>query len=211
MKNVLLTTVASFAFAGAALAGSPAPMAPVTPVVAPAAASTGADWGGFYAGGLVSFDSGNLGYANPAGTAPFASYTYIPSTSYGGFAGYNIQHGNLVFGAEAAYNSGGVAYPGFPSEATTYAADLKGRVGFAAGNALIYGVLGYSFTGWKTLASYTASGLSYGAGIDYMIGDHLFVGAEYLARDMRGLRGGTGPIEGHSQLQSGELRVGWRF
>ena len=181
-------------------------------VVVPTAATTGADWGGFYAGGLVSFDSGTLAYSNPPGSAPFVSYDYNPNTAYGGFAGYNMQRGKMVFGAEAAYNSGGSYVVTFATEGTSYVADLKGRVGFAAGNALLYGVVGYSFADWTTVTNtYPASGLSYGAGVDYLIGEHLFVGAEYLARDMSGNGTIVATIEGHSQIQSAALRLGWKF
>ncbi len=210
MRRLLLTCTAAV-FATAGIAGSPeAPTLPSVNVLPVAAASSG-DWSGFYAGGLVSFDGGTLDYANPPGTPPFVSYTYDKSTSYGGFVGYNMQRGNLVFGAEADYNSGGIFVAGFPAEATTYTVDLKGRVGFAFGNALVYGVVGYSMTEWSTIASYSAGGISYGGGVDYMMGNHMFVGAEYLARDMRGEQSGGSGNEGHSQIQSAQIRIGWKF
>jgi len=208
MKRFLILLSTGTMLASTAIAGNinPPAMAPTPPV----AAATGADWSGFYAGGLVSFDSGTREYANPPGSPPSLSYEYEPNTAFGGFAGYNAQRGSMVFGGEAAYSTAGSYVDGFDS-AHSFIADLKGRVGFAVGQALIYGTVGYSFTEWSTSGSYAASGLSYGAGLDYLLGEHLFVGAEYLVRDMSATRSNDADQEGIAQINSAQLRVGWKF
>ena len=44
-----------------------------------------------------------------------------------------------------------------------------------------------------------------------MLGDHMFVGAEYLVRDIEG----TGELDdffgSHGHIESAQLRVGWNF
>lgn len=159
---------------------------------------------------MVNFDSGELGYGAPCSTIPFV-YDLDANTSFGGFAGYNLQRGALVYGAEVAYNSAGSHVSPFTNEAQSFVLDAKARVGFAAGHALIYGVVGYSMTEWTTGASYSASGLNYCLGLDYMIGEHLFVGAEYLVRDMSGLRADDPSRTGRTALSSAALRAGWKF
>ncbi|MBL1436992.1 MAG: porin family protein [Rhodobacteraceae bacterium] len=208
MNTFFSTLFVAATISSSALAGSPAPYseAPVVPV----AASQSTDWSGFYAGGLVSFDSGELGYGSPGSTIPFV-YDFEKNTSFGGFAGYNLQRGALVYGGELAYNSAGSHVAPFDNEAQSFVLDAKARVGFAAGHALIYGVVGYSMTEWTTSTSYSASGLSYGLGLDYMIGEHLFVGAEYLVRDMSGPREDNPNFVGHTALSSAALRAGWKF
>ena len=214
MKNVLLTTVASFAFAGAALAGSPAPMAPVTPVVAPAAASAGADWSGFYLGATYGTGvGGDMAYATGGVAGP--TYPSLePGNSYGAFAGYNIQRNKLVFGGELAYsavNAPGFGPVGFPTETFDYFIDGKARVGYAMNNVLVYGFAGYSASSFTDIfGSYPASGLNYGAGVDLMLGSRYFVGAEYIARN---LVGGTS-IVGQTRttnLQEVQIRAGIKF
>ena len=68
-----------------------------------------------------------------------------------------------MLGGELAYSTStyvGVTYPGTEWD---YMADLKARAGYSLGSAMMYGVVGYSFSDLTTVASdYSATGLSYG-------------------------------------------------
>lgn len=195
------------AFAG----GTDAPVLPVTQI-APAATN---DWSGFYAGGLVSLDSSDdieiTTNAAITGVRPTDS-----NTSYGGFAGYNFQYGAIVYGGELAVSTGGIHSITEPNIHYETVYDLKARAGYNFGNVLVYGVVGNSFSNldWSVILQAPSSGLSYGAGIDYRIGEHMFVGFEYLTRDLSGdttLSTADLTQTATITIQSAQLRVGWQF
>ncbi|MBA3911582.1 MAG: hypothetical protein C0524_17305 [Rhodobacter sp.] len=64
------------------------------------------------------------------------------------------------------------------------------------GKALVYGVLGYTFS--TTLESsdpandLSSDGINYGIGVDYRITENVFLGAEYLGRRLDGDYGSVG-------------------
>lgn len=212
MKNVLLATAALFGAATSALAGSDAPFNPVAPVVAPVAAATGADWSGFYLGATYGIGVG--GDTEYTGGSTITYPSLEPGQSYGGFAGYNIQRNNLVFGGEIAYSQ--VATPGFgpvgyPSETLNYFLDGKARVGYALNNVLVYGFAGYSGSEFTDSSeTWALSGMNYGAGVDMMFGGSLFVGAEYIVRDLSGATDNVGQTQS-TNVQEVQLRAGWKF
>ena len=175
-KQLLLLSAISLAFTVPATAGSFD--TPVASAVVPFEAQ-GADWSGFYAGANVGFANGLIANAN-------ASDDLADNTLFGVFAGYNIQRGQLVFGGEVDYTLTPVEFVNFNATLRD-TIDAKARVGYAAGNALVYGVLGYSFLTLDDGGSTAPlSGFSFGAGVDYKFGNRYFVGAEYLARSMSG-------------------------
>ncbi len=205
MKKLFLATAASVAVASGAMAGSagPAPVVPVA-VVAPAAAS---DWSGFYVGGLVSFESGDVaGFVNDV---QVSSFDLVATTGFGGFAGYNKQVNALVFGGEIAYTSGDIDIGPLPNSFYTDRIDLKARAGYSLGRAMVYGVVGYSFADVDDSGTIVASsGLNYGVGVDVMVGERFFVGAEYLMRD---LSGEIAPNRADGNLDSASIRAGIKF
>jgi len=74
------------------------------------------------------------------------------------------------------------------------------------------GFVGYSFSSLTTGATdYSATGVSYGVGV--MITDRIFLGAEYLARDLQGVNittpGSDVRIDG--VIQSAAIRIGMKF
>lgn len=77
---------------------------------------------------------------------------------------------------------------GFPDRSIEYIFDVKARVGYTFGQAMVYGVAGFSSGHQASRGPVTlnASGINYGAGLEYKIGENLFVGAEYLVRGMSG-------------------------
>ncbi len=143
------------------------------------------DWSGFYAGLTGSFVTSGTNQYYYIGVAG-DSYDLLGS-QYGGFAGYNIQRNSLVYGAEMAILAGNVYQESAPSFVSDMTIDVKARVGYAVGSALIYGFAGASMETWENGGITTnpnAFGFNYGAGVDYLITNRLFVGVEYIMRDV---------------------------
>lgn len=209
MKLALTALLASTTIGGSAIAGDfETPAIPVAPLTV--TDSTGPDWGGFYAGGMVSFDTGSIQTFDGSGN-PSAAHDFEGSL-YGIFAGYNFQHGSMVYGAELDYGAGDIGIAAFPERSIEYIFDAKARVGYVFGQAMVYGVAGLSAGHQASDGPDTLdfTGLNYGAGLEYKIGDHLFVGGEYLIRDVSGTFN-TITNTGEINLQSMQLRVGWQF
>lgn len=211
MKTTFLTLATTALLTSAAVAGNMnAPIIPAVIAVPPAVAASGPDWGGFYLGGMASFDSGDIEFLENG------LYTHEhpldSTTGWGGFAGYNFELGSMVLGGEIAYDASIMPVTGFPNSTVSDFFDIKARIGFAAGKALIYGVAGYS-TGqfFEDPDTWSLDGFNYGAGVDFLITDHLFVGAEYLFRDMSGENPNFPPQEAHVTTQSAEIRIGYKF
>jgi len=166
-----------------------------------------AEWGGFYAGGLGSFDSGELNYGSTAGQFD------LNSSTLGAFAGYNFQSGDLIYGAEAAYVFGATPAMGDAEYSSFF--DVKARAGYSVGDALVYGVVGGSVGVWEDRTgppeTVSTAGMNYGLGVDYQVTDTIFVGAEYLVRDLVGELETPGDISIDSLFQSAQIRVGLRF
>lgn len=206
MKHTVLASAVALLAATGAMAGSlsdpvPAPMPTVPmPVIA--------DWSGFYAGATAGLVSGDV-TLNPA--IPGPTFAISDGTVYGGFAGYNFQNGNVVYGVELGAQMGNmtVAALGFDID---YLIDARARVGYSMGDAMIYAAGGYS-AGKATLsgvpaATGTASGWNVGGGLEVNISDNMFIGGEYIYRDMSGDYLGT-PID--VNLNTIQLKIGMRF
>lgn len=211
MKSIFLSTILASGIATAAFAGNLDTPAPVVVDVAPVAASV-TDWSGFYLGAAVSAETGDFQYEEF--DAPVGLLLNTSGTMYGAFAGYNFQRGNIVFGAEVSYSAGSIAIEGFPAFEFTNLIDLNGRVGFAAGRALIYATAGATLGDWVEgiQGTYAVSGYNYGAGVDFMLTDRIFLGVEYLVRDLSGSYEPLAPDESFSsENQSIRVRAGITF
>jgi outer membrane immunogenic protein len=173
-KGLLLATVSSLAIASAvtvaAAADLPARVAPI-PVKAPIVAAA-YDWTGFYIGihgGGAWLDhnqrtSLNNGSCNTvgAGTTANCSLTAFGGI-VGGFAGYNLQSGRVVYGIEADGSWTGlkksVSTPdsaGLGNGLTTltgrvdWLATVRGRIGITMSPTLLYVTGGVAFGGVKS-------------------------------------------------------------
>ena len=186
MKKVLLTTVGLVALgvAPALAADLPARAYTKAPAVAPLPA-----WTGFYIGAMGGWGKENAD--NGAMSGGFA----------GGTLGYNWQTGPVVFGVEAdaawADIKASAGIPGFvtASDKIQDMGTVRGRIGYAFDQVLVYGtggyawadtklglnVLGVSFSDSKVLSGWTA-----GAGIEAMFAPHWSVKGEYLYRSFSG-------------------------
>ena len=168
-------------------------------------AASAQDWTGPYIGASLGQGSGEVGVPT-VGTDTLDS-----DTIYGLFAGYNMQQNNVVYGAELAFHAGEIRSAAFPNQGIDRLMDLKGRVGYAAGPGLVYGVLGYSTNrvfGAGTTSD--GSGYSLGMGYDYQINDAFTIGGEILSHKMQ--NDPNAPLLAvEPDISSFTLRAGMKF
>lgn len=191
------------------------PIPVIAPLAGPVSVNVAPAWGGFYAGGIASWDTGEQNYYS--GGAFSNGPWGLDGALYGAFAGYNFQSGSMVYGAEAAYTIGEITSDIPSTFGADYSSmlDVKARAGYTIGDALVYGVVGGSMGTWddRTGPPETASttGLNYGLGVDYKISDSMFLGAEYLVRDLSGEFDLPSDVSIDTLTQSAQIRVGLRF
>lgn len=114
--------------------------------------------------------------------------------AFGGFGGYQLQSGNIVYGGEIALTSatdGGIA--GIQIEGLdTLATDIKGRVGYILNDRVMaYGTAGFSrlsidLDSLGADEDLEADGFILGAGIDYLATDNIVLGVEFTNRQVEG-------------------------
>ncbi|MCK4861381.1 MAG: outer membrane beta-barrel protein [Rhodobacteraceae bacterium] len=212
MKLKLATTLLAVSIAGAASAQSSF----LSYSFLSAAVSDSDGWGGFYTGSTSSNSSGDLTYYDGPDSY-FSGPFDIDGPSIGAFAGYNIQGDTFTYGIEVAYMGSEVGIPPLYSQSFSDFTDIKFRAGFAGDRTMIYGVVGQTYATWHdggALDTFTAKGMNYGVGIDFRIMGQIFVGAEYLVRDLTGYYGTDSPSNGwHIDFneESLQLRVGINF
>jgi outer membrane immunogenic protein len=169
------------------------------------------DWTGFYGGLSLGRATGDIDFGDDG--IDIRGYSGSETSA---FAGYKVQMGSIVYGAELAYSNSGLVQDGVPSQTFDSFVDLKGSVGFTVGNGLYYGILGYSKdTNHRVgaLGNSTGNGVIYGIGAQFAVSDRFFVGAEMVRRDID--NDGVGapifyePIDG--TVQSVSVRVGMTF
>jgi outer membrane immunogenic protein len=194
MKKFLLASAAMIALSAPAmaadLAARPYTKAPVAPVAI-------YNWTGFYLGAV-----GGGAWEN-------ASDPRMQGGFVGGTAGYNWQAGNVVFGLEAdgawadvSASAAGVAVvpgigavPASVTSKTDAMGTVRGRIGWAVNNILLYGTGGYAWIDNKITASLGAvsvsdsqfhSGWTVGAGVEAFFAPQWSVKSEYLYRSLGG-------------------------
>jgi outer membrane immunogenic protein len=156
-----------------------------------------------------------LSYSSGGGTESsvyYGTYDYVDDTAIGGFCGNNWQRSNLVYGGELNVTGGSLAqYAGNHDELGTRT-ELRARVGYAMGDALVYGFLGYGtsdLTFVTTGTGYDVAGGTYGLGVDYMVTDSMFAGFEVSNLELTGMQ--TNGIEYTHDINVISLRIGWKF
>jgi outer membrane immunogenic protein len=161
------------------------------------------NWTGFYLGGTIG------GAYQTATTTDVDYYDYGGSYSqsdvsfvYGLHAGYNWQYGMGVFGIEAdiSGNTFSKSVSNFPDDNGTrtikassdWFSTVRGRLGLASGNALVYVTGGVAFVDRKQVYNFiaipdpsasangVATGFAAGAGVEVALNNHWSVRAEYL-------------------------------
>lgn len=189
------------------LAGGPT-VVEDTPVLAPMPdARPEHDWTGFYAGLSLGQASADQTEENPTD-----AYDIDDGSSRSLFVGYRMQQGSLVYGGEVELaNMSGMQYATVPREISK-ALDLKSTLGYAKGNLLTYGVVGWSQVEVvRPVDSANFGGISYGAGVEYSVTDRFGVGLEYLTRKVDGISQNGGPQTSNIDVNSLSLRVGLSF
>ncbi len=177
MKKVLMAAVSLVALGMAPALAADLPARTYTK--APAFAPIG-NWSGFYLGAMG-------GYAEKGGLA-------------GGTIGYNWQTGAVVFGleADAAWSNASPTLNVVGAPVGTTFADkvdamgtVRGRIGYAFDQVLLYGTGGYAWADNKVTAttlgasssdSHTLNGWAAGGGVEVMFAPRWSVKAEYLYR-----------------------------
>ncbi|MEJ8560052.1 outer membrane beta-barrel protein [Yoonia sp. GPGPB17] len=145
-----------------------------------------ADWSGVYGGvsagrsfdAELTFDDSSLGKTETE-----------PTGVFGGFAGYQFQNEQVVYGAEIALSRAPdiEASDDADLDMDGNIIDLKGRIGYAAGNGLIYGVAGLSSIMIDSDdGEFDGLGANFGVGYDFLVAENIVLGAEYLIRRTTG-------------------------
>jgi high affinity Mn2+ porin len=217
VRKSVLGVVVAVAFAGAqqALAADIILATKAPPPSAPAAP----DWTGWYAGGHLGYGWGNSSFTGPAGISgsldlfqPFDAFKSTGSFFEGAQVGYNYMFGNrLVMGAEADasfpsfQNNAGISIGNSatfasPSGLETYSetvlasGTLRGRIGYAPGNWLLYATGGFAWsynqltltnlvTGTTDMPYLWRLGWAAGAGLEVPVAPHWTARLEYLYTD----------------------------
>jgi outer membrane immunogenic protein len=131
--------------------------------------------------------------------------------------GYNWQTArNLVLGIEANLTTGPFEDEdddGDEGETTDYLASVRGRLGYALGNSLVYGTGGVAFLGWSddvNVQDDSTVGWVAGAGFEHKFRDNLSFGLEglYYAFDDNELNSG---VEFERDLWTIQARLTYHF
>jgi outer membrane immunogenic protein len=221
MKKVWLASACLFALAAPAsaadLAARPYTKAPIAPM------ASVYNWTGFYLG-LVGGGAWEASSGDPKMQGGFV----------GGTAGYNWQTGNVVFGletdaawADVSASAAGVVFvpgvggiPASVSSKTDAMGTVRGRIGWAVNNVLLYGTGGYAWIDNKITATLGAvsvsdskfhSGWTVGAGVEAYIAPQWSVKGEYLYRSLGGETYFGAVNSGTLNLHTVQLGVNYHF
>lgn len=207
-RRLATVTLAASLMMGAALPAFSGTLAPVhsepmvpAPRYAPAPAGP-AHWEGGYAGFTMGYNFRGRDEVQLAPAPPGVIGTLRErGVMLGAQAGYNFQSGAMVYGVEAGLNFSrtGDSFTSGPASASVRInpfADLRGRVGYAMNDGLIYAVGGLSAGRIRYAASdgvtsdinetYNAVGYSVGLGYEQQIGNNWSMRGEYSYTQYRG-------------------------
>ncbi|ANW05702.1 outer membrane protein [Bradyrhizobium icense] len=219
MKKILLTTTGLIALGMAPAMAADLAARPYTK--APAAAIAINNWTGFYIGAM-----GGYAQENASGVGS------LSGGFAGGTVGYNWQTGALVLGLEAdgAWADVGATVGvlgGLASVSDTIRSmgTVRGRIGYAFDQVLIYGTGGYAWADNRLTAtalgvsisdSQFHSGWTVGAGVEVMFAPKWSVKAEYLYRSFESQNYFAGIIppgiaSGTLNLNSVQVGVNYHF
>jgi outer membrane immunogenic protein len=209
-----------------------APPAPPVSYVPPVIPTN--TWTGFYAGinGGYGWGSGGNTISYPDGDQ---SGRAQPQGGFGGGQiGYNYQTGSFVFGVETDFQGAGISdrvtgttannYDFTSKESIDWFGTVRGRLGFAFGNALFYGTGGFAYGNVNQRAIYdgdafasntTQTGYAAGGGIEYKFTPAWSVKAEYQFIDLGSqsltdtFNTTTNPLD--TNFQTARIGLNYRF
>ena len=181
-------------------------IAAVVGTMAPASAKVRNPWNGFYVGLHGGYAWQDVdGIFNSGGNSTVLSAINLNGAIVGGQLGYNYQSGQFLLGIEGdasalANGSDQITGPGVPGDVTlgadmNYLASIRGRLGWAINDWLLYGTVGWGFSRFEFTESLPALGFSgkvrledegivYGGGLEWMLTYGVSLRAEYLRYDL---------------------------
>jgi outer membrane immunogenic protein len=228
MKKILLAGLAAGAWTSGALAadlGPYRPPAPAEPIYEPTPRGPW-NWQGLYLGVNAGYAWGNdnaasfnggVGALNPDGWFG------------GGQIGYNAQFNALVLGLEADLQGADIsdttALSGGLTQVTTdieWFSTLRGRVGYAAGPALLYVTGGWAFADLNQSVSAPGVGISsddwetgytVGGGIEWAFAPNWSLKSEYLYIDLgdQTLSSPAGTYTTETDFHTARVGLNYRF
>ena len=184
------------------------PLAAIIAAALPAAAQAqdAQQWQGFY-GGL------SMDHVAPDVTAGAIGIGLSSDLGVGVFAGYNQAVGNnFVVGGELSYGAGtshDLVVPLIDVELQDRI-ELSARAGYATGNTLLYGSLGYMQADYGVpIAGFedTASGMTLGLGMETMLAENWSLRLDYEHAVLQP----DDPILGGVELEADTLSLGVAF
>lgn len=202
-KSVAAATLISMS-ASIVMAGNPDAAAQSPALATPAAV----DWTGVRAGLQVSKQTGRVEYL--VNDVLFNGADLDNDTTFGGFIGYDKQIGNYVIGLEASLSKVDTVPVGFPATHLNDVKSVKARFGLAKDKTLFYGVAGISSSSFFDAGPvYDQKGTVLGLGIEHMVTQKVFVGAEFNVHKMDDELSATEDFE--TRVNTVSLRTGIRF
>ncbi|MEY4984761.1 MAG: hypothetical protein RIR62_3027 [Pseudomonadota bacterium] len=186
IATALITTGLVGVAATPLLAGGPVVVAEEATVSAPvpvmSAPQTGGDWAGFYGGAQLGF--GNVGSTDPlAGDG---------DGLLGGLhAGYRMDFGTFVAGAEIAYDFANIDLGDLEVNTVNSIGRLGLTGGADLGQTLVYGAVGMATVDAEVGGvDSSADGHYYGIGVDYALSPTMTVGGQLLRHEFDDVTGG---------------------
>lgn len=192
MKHILFALAFTSLSVSSAAASGFVDAAPEAAVVPAVPAKT---WQGFYAG--VQFGTGMSKVAiNDGGSwTGFVDQPFwdVDGGVAGVHAGYNLQSGNIVYGAELDYTAGSITGSVNLAPTNVVSAEIDGlmsvraRLGYATGKFLVFGAAGVARasgshtqnSGIPKTVGFDLDGMAYGVGVEYLMSNRFSVRAEY--------------------------------
>ena len=188
-------------------------------------------WGGIYVGANVGGAFGN--FSANATYGPFTADLGSESASGiagGGQAGAQMEINHFVFGVEADFqgssqdHSDTYNYLGTPvsvSASMPWFATVRGRLGYAVDNVLLYGTGGWALVDGKLSGSalgVTASiekshlGWTAGGGVEWAFAPHWAAKVEYLYMDSGNIEiANVGGVKLNGRIEDNIVRVGLNY
>ncbi|GEO84568.1 MULTISPECIES: outer membrane protein [Alphaproteobacteria] len=181
LTMILLASATALMASQAARAADAVDQIPEAPVATESYAAPAGNWTGAYVGGAVTYDWGRFDGSNSRDADAAGGSLY---------GGYNMQNGQIVYGAEAdiGYNGEkGSAGAGLEGKQGVNGS-LRARVGYDMNPFLIYGTGGIAAANHKIESATdkdekAAVGYTVGAGVEALVTDNIMARVEYRYTD----------------------------
>lgn len=201
---------AALAFAGL-LTGTASAADLYVPTPDQAIVTASRDWTGFYIGVNAGYGSSTASHGGSD-----TDNSELSGWLGGVQAGYNVQFDSVVLGVEADLSAAGIVEGSDndhfdDNDGINGLATLRGRLGFAVGDLLLYGTAGLAVASLDTYdEAQTMTGWVAGVGAEYMVTETVSLKAEYLYTNF-----GTVEVDGYGgdefDIDGSAVRVGVNF